>query len=163
MWFLVMVLISLLLVHFSIDRSTVYISTVEEYDHPLFMNKIDPVRRASILNIPNDYPFGGIRMFNGATVKQIKTLLDEGFLDPEDAQNDSPTAIEFFEFMQEHPTLTAHGYVVEPARIDCRVTIEGLEGYLTDPDDIEAFKQFCVTASELTVNECTGYVYSWWD
>ena len=52
----------------------------------------DTKRRAEVLGIPDDYPSGGIRKFKNATVEQIKTLIDENFLDPSDRQNFSPTA-----------------------------------------------------------------------
>jgi hypothetical protein len=134
-----------------------------EGDDSLF-NK-DTKRRAEILGIPDDYPFGGIRKFKNATAEQIKTLIDENFLAPSDTQNDSPTAKEFLEFMEEYPEVKAHGYVVSPDRDDYRVTIEGLEcpEFKLTEDSFGLYIDFiklCRHADEFEIDSC---LYSWWD
>lgn len=108
------------------------------------------------------YKYGGIRHFKNLDVDALKHLLDEGFIDPEEAQNDSPTTMEFYEFISAHPNFTAHGYAVSPDRDDYRITLEGIECY--EPCDVKTIRDFielCRFADELSVNdEC---MYAWWD
>lgn len=78
----------------------------------------------------NDW-LGGINRFEKVSLEVMEQLIEAGYLDPSDKQNESPTAGQFFSFMKEFSNdidITAHGYVVSEERSDCRVTIEGLEG-----------------------------------
>ena len=70
---------------------------------------------------------GGVRHFEKLGLDDLSKLFERNFIDPEDAQNESPTAKEMCEFMQRHPSFTCHGYAVSPDRNDYRVTIEGVE------------------------------------
>ena len=108
------------------------------------------------------YKYGGIRHFKNLDVDALKHLLDEGFIDPEEAQNDSPTTMEFYEFISAHPNFTAHGYAVSPDRDDYRITLEGIECYEScDTKTIRDFIELCRFADELSVND--GCMYAWWD
>ncbi len=96
------------------------------------------------------------------TLETLEELVREGFIDPKERQNFSPTTLEFLEFMRKHPGVVAHGYAVSPYRDDYRVTIEGL---LVLPEDYHAdlhydFEKFCQEADELKLGRC---LYSWWD
>ena len=71
---------------------------------------------------------GGCRRFSGVNYRTLCTLLEEKFIDPQEAQNNSPTTEEIMSFMKEYPDFTAHGYVVSIDRDDYRVTIEGVDG-----------------------------------
>ena len=109
---------------------------------------------------PREYG-GGIRRFTAADACTIAKLIAFGFLDPEDCQNDSPTAAEFLEFMHEHQGFLAHGYAVSPDRDDYRVTIEGI-GKLAhiSEEDREAFGWFR-DADEYYCG--AGECYCWYD
>jgi len=123
----------------------------------------DVERRAEILGIDTIFYVGGIQRFSGVTTEQLKALMDENFLDPKDAQNSSYTAKEFYDFMLEHPGVTAHGYAVSEARQDYRVTIEGMEGSFKTKDDLIDFIYFCRDADSLDIDKVELYAYSWWD
>jgi len=64
--------------------------------------------------------------FQNLPVEVVTRLLQERYLDPDERQNDSPSASEFFAFMQRHPRVLAHGYAISIEREDYRVTIEGV-------------------------------------
>jgi hypothetical protein len=91
-------------------------------------------RRDAILQpfTRTDGPFAGfdtggdIFFFQGVRAEAVAQLLAEGYLDPDERQNDSPSASEFFAFMQRHPEVLAHGYATSIEREDYRVTIEGV-------------------------------------
>lgn len=117
-------------------------------------------RRMEILGIKDDYK-GGIEYFENLTINKFKMLLDEGFIDPKDCQNESPSAYDFYNFMFKYPELNAHGYAVSPERDDYRVTIEGLAGAKTDDAKLKSdFIEFCKSASSLKTE---NKLYSWWD
>lgn len=100
--------------------------------------------------------------FEGVTALQLRALLESNFSDEEDAQNDSPTYREFLEFMEAHPGVTAHGYIVTPDREDCRVSIEGIEyeGAYT-MEWLKDFAFLCRHADEFKIDE-NGF-YCWYD
>ena len=106
---------------------------------------------------------GGIRQFEGMSLETLDTLLANNFADKEERQNESPTIAEFRNFMQKHPGYTAHGYTVELAREDYRVTVEGLEkseGYESAQeleDFIEAFRY----ADDFTASK--EHMFCWFD
>ena len=106
---------------------------------------------------------GGIKRYRDLTVDCLEKLVKEGFADPEETQNDSPTTQEFLEFMQQYPKARAHGYVVSNDREDVGVTVEGLE---VDRADVTTklfrdFVQLCRYADEF--NDEENGLYSWWD
>lgn len=100
--------------------------------------------------------------FEGVDVKALKTLMKKRLLEPENTQNDSPTNEQFIKFMEKHPEVTAHGYMVGSRRSDARISIEGLsyKGKVSDKLAL-AFTKFCRQADELEVEK--NYLYSWWD
>lgn len=75
---------------------------------------------------------GGVAYFV-ITPNTLEVLIEEGFANPEEKQNDSYTIEEFLKFCNKYPgyDLTLHGYAVSQDRPDYRVTIEGIE-YLSD-------------------------------
>lgn len=100
---------------------------------------------------------GGVRSFAKLSSKIAQELLTHKFADPEDRQNDSPTFIEFVEFMCGHPEFKAHGYAVSKERPDYRITIEGLEAKNPSAQASTKFKSFCKNADDLSNK------YSWYD
>jgi hypothetical protein len=64
--------------------------------------------------------------FGRLPINVLQDLVDKKFIDPEEAQNDSPSVREFMEHMIKYPTLLAHGYIVSNKRKDYRISIEGL-------------------------------------
>ena len=110
----------------------------------------------------NDKSFsGGCASFSGMTYKTLQELVDKGYADPEDSQNDSTTLGEYLEFMKKHPRFKAHGYVVSNDRNDRRVTIEGLEAGQVTPDELQDFINLDRYADEFEAMQ--SYCRSWWD
>ena len=86
--------------------------------------------------------FGGVRRFDSLDVQTASKLLNNGFVDPDENQNGSPTASEIIDFCLEYPdNWTIHGYAVSPKRDDCRVTFEGV-----------------ASNAELSIEEITDFV-----
>ena len=93
-------------------------------------------RRNAILQpfVRTDGPFADfdqsadIYYFRDLTVAVVGQLLEERFLDPDERQNESPRASEYYAFMRRHPGVLAHGYAIGIGRDDYRVSIEGI-GY----------------------------------
>jgi len=77
---------------------------------------------------PEDYD-GLTKRFEGMTIATAEALIAQGFLDPKETQNNSPTVREFIDFAKDHldADFRFHGYVVGPEREDCRVSFEGIE------------------------------------
>lgn len=111
---------------------------------------------------------GGIARFSGIHLPTLKKLIDLGYADPQETQNDSPTIQEFLEFMSVYPNVTVHGYVVSPYREDCRVSVEGIEcplGIMNIEDHYDKVQMhdmlyLCRYADELTFDNS---FYAWWD
>ena len=101
--------------------------------------------------------------YNNMSAKTLQKLVDEGFADPRDKQNNAPTLGEFLEFMKTHPDYKAHGYAIENTRKDYRVTVEGLEknGHEDDPDTISEFTDLFKYADTFSVNG--DGMYCWYD
>ncbi len=125
----------------------------------------DFVRRDELLGIdssiweesPED-----IERFKAVSLDVLETLLEEGYLDPQSAQNVSPTVEQFLAFIRKHPKAKAHGYAVSPYREDFRISLEGL---FVDHEDITAemrrdFEELCGNADDY---EDGCHLYSWWD
>lgn len=104
---------------------------------------------------PGEY-HGGIRRFRELDVETLEKLIEEKFIDPEDCQNLSPTAWEFFNFMKQYPWWMAHGYVVELKRPDYRMTIEGIETEMEphDPEELCEYSKLCGDADDFQTTYC---------
>lgn len=103
-----------------------------------------------------------VKRFEGVDAETVKTLIDEGYLEEDDSQNASPTALEIYNIMSRYPGMTAHGYIVTPSRSDCRVTLEGVEynASLSKEDMADIGAEFeCADTFELSP---TGF-YCWYD
>jgi hypothetical protein len=109
----------------------------------------------------NDW-LGGVRSFDSLSVKQLKNLIQNNFIDLEDRQNSSPTVEDFFNFMKEHPEVKAHGYAVSHKRDDYRVSLEGLsfKGNINHNLLLD-FVDLCRDADEFVADE--NELYAWWD
>ena len=131
----------------------------------VFTYNRDYRRRDEILGIQVDWASknsGGVEWFDRASLEQIATVYLEGFLDPSDQQNYSPTAGELLAFMCTHPAALASGYVVDPNREDYRVTIDAMElpeGSL-DQESKQELLQLCMYADEFSG---ANGLYCWWD
>src|SRR5262249_26540474 len=127
-------------------------------------------RRNAILQpfIRTDGPFAefgttaDIFFFQGVPAEVVAQLLTERYLDPDERQNASPSASEFFAFMQRHPGMLAHAYATCTEREDDRVTIEGVSYRGTVSQDLRReVVQLFGSADECRV-DASG-VYVWFD
>lgn len=110
---------------------------------------------------PNAY-MGGIRNFENLSAATLRKLVDLGFADPEDKQNDAPTLGELLDFAEYYgpESYVFGGYVVSPKRSDCRVSINSIEfiaEHFDDDDEEQAFEELTQYADEKDID------YAWWD
>jgi hypothetical protein len=123
----------------------------------------DDKRRCEIMGITHPVNYmGGCYRFEGLTLDQLNLLLNEAFIDPEEAQNNAPTTAEFKSFLESYPETTLHGYMISPDREDYRMTIEGAEynGEVSKEmamDFVEMFR----FADDFTVDD--NCLYCWFD
>lgn len=129
----------------------------------------DVHRRDDIMGTTKVSYYGGLKDFAKATVEQLRLLLEEGFIDPESRQNDSPRVCEFYEFLKKWPQATVGGHLVHPDRSDYRVSIDLIEcdlskipAYALDTfrDD---FTKFSSRADEYQNAIGFDSVRAWWD
>ena len=139
----------------------------------MFKYNIDYKRRDALIfgDIcqPEEKWVGGIKQFS-ISPSVLKQLIEERFIDPEDSQNDSPTAREFSEFFDnasDPDEWRAHGYAVSHDREDYRISIEGCvaEWWLREADshqaDMIAFANLFRLADEFELT--TTKAYCWYD
>lgn len=113
---------------------------------------------------PANYSSDGIAYFQGISMDMLWQLIAEGFLNPFERQNDSPTVKEMMDFCagEDEDNWIFHGYTVSPERIDYRVSIEGFEARTEPlPSRKKEFAQFNHKASKLFLEE--GECYCWYD
>ena len=113
-------------------------------------------------NVDGDNWLGGTRFFSKLSLEQLEELVDNNFIDLQDAQNCSPTVEEFLEFMKEHAQFTAHGYAVSHNRDDYRASLEGIEfkGKVSK-NLMKDFIDLCRHADEIVCED--NKLFAWWD
>jgi len=118
--------------------------------------------------LPNpQFKYGGdasdysLFSFDNLGSAKLEALIELGFADPEDNQNDSPTIGEILKFLKANPSFTAHGYAVTPERDDYRISIEGVEGHTGDEQQISEFIKMFGDANEFSAKR--GKQYAWYD
>lgn len=103
---------------------------------------------------------GGVRYFKRMNASTLRRLIKEGFCNPEDCQNCSPSNEEFLEFMEDNDGYFVNGYVLSADRNDYRVSIESIEraDNIETKEELEAFVIFARGADEFDTKG-----YAWWD
>ena len=128
----------------------------------------DHIRRDNIIfgeYNPDSY-FGGCRRFS-CSKETVQQLLDEGFIDPSECQNCSPTTSEFMEYVRDFDDVTFECYAISPDRNDYRITIEGVD--IEIPDNNYDLISYAVEtfhyADEFSFNHGSGcyFLHAWWD
>lgn len=119
--------------------------------------------RDEILGIEKDWTVQNeIKYLDEINLDKLEMLLLNGFIDPNDSQNESPTTKTFYEFMNRFPKVLAHGYAVSPYRDDYRITIEGL--HVNEADVTKEMKtQFFDLCKDADDYYDKDELYSWWD
>ena len=106
---------------------------------------------------------GGLRLFTDLDVNTLGKLIDEGFADPCERQNEAPSIKRIYNFMRQYPEYKAHGYVVEAERPDYRISIEGVEKQdgFENRKELATFCKLFGHADELTADATE--MYCWFD
>ena len=99
--------------------------------------------------------------FEDLTLDKLDELIKKKFVDPDEQQNDAPSIGEFRDWMEQHPTFTAHGYAVCHPREDYRVSIEGVEGYPETREDLMDFVLMFRYADDFVIG--MDRCYCWYD
>ncbi|MCV3214498.1 hypothetical protein OGM63_13415 [Plectonema radiosum NIES-515] len=120
-----------------------------------------------------DEDFGGAERFQNLSLEQLEKLLEEGFANPQEKQNFSPTIEQFYEFgkncVAKGYNLVFIGYAISPDREDYRTSIEGIEVRVEteliesriDANLRDEFEKFAQSADETEIN--FSVLYAWWD
>lgn len=126
------------------------------------LNKDQKIRDI-LLKIENQKYMGGVARFISLDLERLEKLIGGNFLNLDDKQNNAPPIQEFYEFMKKYPCVKAHGYAVDKARTDYRISVEGLHHAGNDiSKELQLdFMKLCRKADELTCTE--KKLYSWWD
>ena len=105
---------------------------------------------------------GGIRRFDGLSLKKLKQLVELNFIDLEDYQNNSPTVREFIEFMEKYPDYTVMGYTVSIDRDDYRISLDGIEKrkVVYSEEEVDDFSSLFGDADEFDTGNA---MYAWFD
>lgn len=104
--------------------------------------------------------------FCDLTLDQVKTLVENGMLDPEMDQNGSPSTREFMEFMEEHPSARVAGFATFRSW-DTNVVLTTVTLQTSDPMASATFASRFHDADEFDIHwdtktsrfECRA----WWD
>ena len=117
--------------------------------------------RCELVGVNDKSLSGGCASFSGMTYETLQKLVDKGYADLEDSQNDSTTLGEYLEFMKTHPRFRAHGYVISNDRNDRRITVEGLASSNITLNELHDFIALERYADEFEATQ--SYCRSWWD
>ena len=110
--------------------------------------------------------YGDVRYFTGLPLDALEKLIEAGVVEME-PWNECPGVEEsFLPFMRRNRDFTAHGYSVSPDRLDCRLTIEGVEkeGRYTEAELVDFAMTFRY-ADEFTIDDDPDgqYLRCWYD
>jgi len=103
----------------------------------------------------------GVRHFANLDANTLEKMIELGFADPEEKQNEAPTIGEFLEWMKVNPSYKAHGYVVCVERNDYRLSVEGVDGCGKDWEEVRRFQLMFQDADEFDIEE--NYQRAWYD
>ena len=114
---------------------------------------------------PDKY-FGGCRNFE-CTKEVMQILFNEGFIDPDEYQNCSPSTKDFMETVKDIDGVTFGCYAISPDRDDYRITIDSIDIEIpdTDYDNISLLVESFHYADEFSFshNGDSYFLHAWWD
>lgn len=110
---------------------------------------------------PNYEETYDVRYFNQLDAETLEKMIELGFADSKEKQNDAPTIAEFLKWMKENPSYKAHGYVVSVRRDDYRLSVEGVDGCGKTREEIISFSKMFHDADEFDVDN--DYQRAWYD
>lgn len=109
------------------------------------------------------------------TPETATTLIERGFLDPEDRQNDAPTAQSLVDTARKYddrtpPSVDAQlaGYVIPASRADARITfdtirLESDSGDIDEETQDDFLDEFDFRHRPSDSHQDTTVCYAWWD
>ncbi len=108
---------------------------------------------------------GGCAWYKNLDAPTLRQMIALGYADPEETQNESPEISEFADLLEQHPGLTAHGYVVSFERDDYRMSVEGVEGIIHGTEPLIELLIKYRFADEFEIESTNGgfNVRLWWD
>ena len=138
------------------------------YSSTFIYNLDSQTRDRIIFGTPVEWQnsMSGAQRFQSLTIEKLEQLISQGFANPLDAQNFSPTITELLEFAHRQADkgfeFIFEGYVISPQRPDYRVSIDGLvyRG-ICSTDLIFDFQEFVGEPDEIDIN--SSYLRAWWD
>lgn len=107
----------------------------------------------------------GYGIFKNLNVHTLRYLINNSFIAPDYRWNETPTAMEFFNFMMAHKEYKAHGWTKD---IECRgcteygLIIEGLIGIPSNKQSLIDFYKMFEKADELDEYP-DGTIRCWYD
>jgi hypothetical protein len=136
---------------------------IEVPENKFVINK-DYNLRDEILGLEIDWSNkqNDIAYFDNLDIRTLERLINDNFIDPNEAQNAAPFVKDIFIFMSKNPHVFASGYLIGPYRDDYRISIDGLNvpsKFVTE-DIKNKFLEFCRDADE--IDQENGLM-SWWD
>lgn len=111
-------------------------------------------------NYRPDLYMGGCRRFGCLSLDKLKQLVDMGFVDVEDRQNNSPSIAEFMQWMEDYDGYYVSGYVISNKRDDYRISIETITKHV-DIDNAQEMYDFYKVFGHADAFDEHGY--AWWD
>lgn len=109
---------------------------------------------------------GGIRRYENLNLKRMEMLSMGNFLNLEDCQNDAPSIRKMLEFIKKWKryNIKLHGYVVEYARSDYRLSVEGINANDNYPYPSKLVSEFSELFSDAdSFVATTKKLYCWYD
>ena len=109
---------------------------------------------------------GGCRRFT-CDRTLLKKLVENGYADPREQQNESPTIKEFIEYTEDFEDAEFECYAISPKRIDCRITVEGIDIKVHEDeyDKVSYLVETFRWADEFSFEHIRHdyYLHAWWD
>lgn len=126
------------------------------------LNKNEQLRNEIIFGKYDKDSYGGGAHFENLSLDRLKKLFALNFIDPNDKQNECPTAGEILQFMEKYPEYTANGYVISAERRDYRVTLTGV-GKDSPVENVDELKDFLALFEKADDFIVANEVYCWFD
>lgn len=101
--------------------------------------------------------------FTGMDAKTARKLIDLGYADPNDRQNEAPTLGEFVSFCEKYPEFRMNGYTIGGDRDDARISIPEARGTAMSDGAVQDFISLFRGADEFSADAESGECYCWFD
>ena len=144
--------------HLTLDEVEAFLNELIDFSY----NRDDKFRQR-IMGIETNYDTEVVQ-FRGMNLEKLNELVENGFIDLNERQNEAPAIREFREFLMQHSDeeISLHGYFVSPDRADYRITVEGIEACFDRMTDFaDALNATFGNADVVKI--CGNHFYCWYD